>query len=209
MIPKSFVILILFVGVVLLSMVGCGEDTEKPIVLAEEKTEDSTVEPPVPLLSQEDLHGSWEVVSTFGMTPEQYLESLTEGGETEVEVKQFNYAFAADNSWTGNFASETAYIFPDIPPGNLKLTGTWSGTYVFDGLTLSIVAEGADTHVETEPQDFFQVVVGQTIEEAEQTFDESFRSDFLKPFERSTCTKHGQMLILISPAGKKMVLEKQ
>ena len=51
MILKGFVIPALLVGIMLLGVVGCGEDSEKPTVLAEEKSEDPTVEPSVPSLS--------------------------------------------------------------------------------------------------------------------------------------------------------------
>ncbi len=54
MIPKGFVIPVLLVGIMLLSVIGCGEDSEKPTVLAEEKSEDPTVEPSVPSLLQTD-----------------------------------------------------------------------------------------------------------------------------------------------------------
>ena len=102
MIPKNFVIPVLLVGMILLGMVGCGEDLKTPEELIKEKAEESAVEPSVSSLANEELHGSWEVVSIFGMTPEEYLESLSEGGEVEEKVKQFNYVFATDNSWTCN-----------------------------------------------------------------------------------------------------------
>ena len=216
MIPKGFVIPVLLVGIMLLSVIGCGEDSEKPTVLAEEKSEDPTVEPSVPSLSTEELLGSteellgsWEVVSIFGMTPERYLESLAEGGEVKETVKQFAYVFAADNSWTCNFVSETVFVFDDIPPGKMEAIGTWSGTYGFDGLTLSLLTKGSDVQIVSEPKDILEIAVDLVVADAEQHYDESFRSDFIKPFVQSTCTKQGDTLTVISPAGKKMVLEKQ
>ena len=209
MIPKSFVIPVLFVGMMLLGVIGCGEDLKKPEELLKEKAEESAVEPSVSSLANEELHGSWKVVSIFGKTPEEYLESFTVGGEAEIKIKQLNYVFAADDSWTCDLEERTVIDFPDIPPATLEATGIWSGTYAFDGLTLSIFTKESEVHIAPEPKDFFQVVFDQAPAEAEQDYDEGFRSDFIKPFARSACTKQGGTLVLITPTGEEMVLEKQ
>ena len=208
MIPKGFVIRVLLVGIMLLSVAGCGDDVE-PVMLAEEKTGEPTVESSVSSSANEELHGAWEVVSIFGVTAEEYLESLTVGGESEIKVQQLNYVFAADDSWTCDLEERTVIDFPDIPPATLETTGTWSGTYAFDGLTLSIFTKEAEVHIAPEPEDFFQVVFDQAIAEAEQDYDEGFRSDFIRPFAQSTGTKQGNTLVLITSDGEEMVLEKQ
>ena len=208
MIPKNFVVLILLVGIMLLSFAGCGDDVE-PVMLAEEKTEASTVESSVSSSANGELHGAWEVVSIFGVTAEEYLESLTVGGESEIKIEQLNYVFAADDSWTCDLEERTVIDFPDIPPATLETTGTWSGTYAFDGLTLSIFTKESEVHIAPEPEDFFQVVFDQAIAEAEQDYDEGFRSDFIRPFAQSACTKQGNTLVLITATGEEMVLEKQ
>ena len=208
MIPKNFVIPVLLVGIMLLSVAGCGDDVE-PVMLAEEKTGEPTVESSVSSLANEELHGAWEVVSIFGKTPKEYLESFTIGGEAEITVKQLNFVFAADDSWTCDLEERTVIDFPDIPPATLEATGTWSGTYAFDGLTLSIFTKESEVHIATEPKDFFQVAFDRAIAEAEQDYDESFRSDFVKPFARSTCTKQANTLVLVIATGEEMVLEKQ
>lgn len=208
MIPKGFVIPVLLVGIMLLSVAGCGDDVE-PVVLAEEKTEEPTVESSVSPLANEELHGAWAVVSIFGVTAEEYLESLTVGGESEIKIQQLNYVFAADDSWTCDLEERTVIDFPDIPPATLEATGTWSGTYAFDGLTLSIFTKESEVHIAPEPEDFFQIVFDQAIAEAEQDYDEGFRSDFIRPFAQSTCTKQGNTLVLITSDGEEMVLEKQ
>ena len=64
-------------------------------------------------------------------------------------------------------------------------------------------------HIAPEPEDFFQVVFDQAIAEAEQDYDEGFRSDFIRPFAQSTGTKQGNTLVLITATGEEMVLEKQ
>jgi len=209
MIPKSFVISILLVGMMFLGVIGCGQDLEKPEELIKEKSEESGAESSTSPLANEELHGSWELVSIFGQTPKEYLESFTVGGEAEITIKQFNFVFAADDSWTCDLAEKTVMDFPDIPQATLEATGTWSGTYAFDGLTLSIFTKEAEVHIATEPKDFFQVAFDRALAEAEQDYDESFRSDFVKPFARSACTKQGNTLVLTTATGEEMVLEKQ
>ncbi len=209
MIPKGSVISVLFVSMMLLGVVGCGDDLKKPEELLKEKAEESAAESSTSSLANAELHGSWEVVSIFGKTPKEYLESFTVGGEAETTVKQLNFVFAADDSWTCDLTEKTVIDFPDIPPATLETTGTWSGTYAFDGQALSIFTKESEVHIATEPKDFFQVVFDRALAEAEQDYDEDFRSDFVKPFARSTCTKQGHTLVLITATGEEMVLEKQ
>lgn len=204
MILKGFVIPVLLLGMMLLGVVGCGEELKTPEELKKEKSESS-----VSALVNEELHGTWEVASIHGKTPEEYLESFTVGGDAEINIKQLNYVFAADDSWTCDLAEKTVIDFPDIPPATLEATGIWSGTYAFDGLTLSIFTREAEVHIAPEPKDFFQVAFDRALTEAEQDYDEDFRADFIKPFARSACTKQGDTLVLVTATGEEMVLEKQ
>lgn len=208
MLPKGFVIPVLLVGMMLLSVAGCGDDVE-PIMLAEEKTEKPTLGSSVSSLANEELLGSWEVVSIFGRTPEEFFEDLAEEEEPVEKVKRFNYVFAADNSWTCNFMSETVFIFDDIPPGKIEKIGAWSGTYVFDGLTLSLFQKGSEVHIAPEPKNFFQIAFGRAVAEVEQDFDEFFRVNFIRPFAQSAGTKQGGTLVMVTADGEEMVLEKQ
>lgn len=201
MIPKSFVIFHLLVGVMLLSVVGCGSDAEGP--------EESIVQSSVPSSSIEELLGSWKVVSIFGMTPESYLKSLSPDGMVEEKVKQFDLRFAADNSWTCNFAAETVLVSADVLSGTSKSMGIWSGTYTFNSLTLSLMLKGSEVQLTPKPDDLFQEAFGITLSEAEQAYDESFRADFLTPFVKSTWTKQAGTLILRTPAGEEIVLARK
>ena len=205
---RNGIISVLLVGMMLLGVVGCGEDLKTPEELRKEKAEESGTESSVSSLANAELYGTWEVASIHGKTPEEYLESFTVGGEAEINVKQLNYVFAVD-SWTCDLAEKTLIDFPDIPPATLEATGIWSGTYAFDGQTLSIFTKESEVHIAPEPKDFFQVAFDQGLAEAEQDYDEDFRSDFITPFARSACTKKGDTLVLITPNGKEMVLEKQ
>ena len=209
MIRKSFVVSILLVSLMFLGVVGCGEDLKTPEELEKEKAEALAGESSVSSLANEELYGSWEVVSIFGKTPEEYLESFTRGGETETTVKQFNYVFAADDSWTCDLREKTVIDFPDIPPATLETTGTWLGSYAFDGLTLSIFTKESEIHIVPEPKNFFQVAFDQALAEAEQEYDDGFRSDLIEPFAQSAGTKQGDTLVLITSDGAEMVLERQ
>ena len=209
MIPKDFVIRVLLVGMMLLGVVGCGEDLKTPEELIKERDEESAVESSVSSAANEELHGSWTVVSIFGVTSEEYLESLTVDGETDIKIEQLNYVFADDDSWTCNLEEKTVIEFPDIPPATIETIGTWSGTYAFDGLTLSLFTKESEMHIAPEPEDFFQIAFDQAIVEAEQDYDKDFRSDFIRPFAQSTCTKQGDTLVLVIPTGEEMVLEKR
>ena len=208
MIPKNFVMPVLLVGMILFSVVGCGEELKTPEELVKEKAEESPAELSS-AVTNEELYGAWEVVSIFGKTPKEYLESFTVGGEAKITVKQLNFVFATDDSWTCDLEESTVIDFPDIPPATLEATGTWSGTYAFDGQTLSIFTKESEVHIATEPKDFFQVAFDRALAEAEQDYDEDFRSVFIKPFARSSGTKQGEALVLITATGEEMVLEQQ
>ena len=82
MISKNFVVQILLVCIVLLGVVGCGSEPEE---LREEKAEASVVEPTVPSPLKKELLGSWDVVSIFGKTTEEFFE-YTEEEEGVAEV---------------------------------------------------------------------------------------------------------------------------
>ncbi len=209
MIPKDFVIRVLLVGMMLLGVFGCGEDLKTPEELRKERDEESAVESSVSSAANEELHGSWTVVSIFGVTSEEYLESLTVDGEADIKIEQLNYVFATDDSWTCNLEEKTVVEFPDIPPATIETIGTWSGTYAFDGLTLSLFTKESEMHIAPDPEDFFQIAFDKAIVEAEQDYDEDFRSDFIRPFAQSACTKQGDTLVLVIPTGEEMVLEKR
>ena len=201
MIPKSFVISVLLIGIMLLGMVGCGSEPEE---LTEEKTEDPTVELSVPLLANEELLGSWEVVSIHGKTPQAHLQSLEQDGVT-VEVRQFNCVFAADDSWTWNLELEYALDWPELPPAKVEAIGIWSGTYVIEDLTLSFVTTAETISIKPEPKNFLEVLGMAEDREAK----EAFIKDVGPITGKSTYTKQGDTLTLITPAARKLVFERQ
>ena len=210
MIWKCFVILILLVSTMLLGVVGWGSDTEAPEVFMEEKPEEPVIEPAVPLSSKADLFGSWEVVSIYGETPREFFtEGETEAGVME-KINLFRLDFAEDDSWIWNLGSEIVFEdHADIPPGELESIGTWTGTYSVEASTLIFILTESDTSVTSKPQGFCEALTGSTEEEVEQLADESFRSDVFGPIRKSNVTKQGDMLILITAAGEKMVFERR
>lgn len=210
MIWKCFVILIVLVSTMLLGVVGCGSDAEEPGVFMEEKSEKPVIEPAVPLSSKADLFGSWEVVSIYGETPREFLtEGETEAGVME-KLNLFRLDFAEDDSWIWNLSTEI--VFEDhtnIPPGEVESIGTWTGTYSVETSTLTFILTESDTSITSKPQGFYEALTGWTEEEGEQLADESFRSDIFGPIRKSNVTKQGDLLILITAAGKKMVFERR
>ncbi len=65
----------------------------------------------------------------------------------------------------------------------------------------SIMLKGSEVQLTPKPDDLFQEEFGLILSAAEQVYDESFRTDFLKPFVKSTWTKGAAgTLILRIPA---------
>lgn len=221
MIRKSFVISILLVGMTLLGIVGCGSDVEEPEALTKEKAEASAVESYVPSPLKKELLGSWDVVSIFEKTLEEFFEYTEdeEGvAEAETQVLEFYCTFAADDSWVWNLRQEIVFKdHADIPMGTLELIGTWSGPYRVPASTLSFILKESDTRIKSKPQGFFETLVDLPEEVPEEEgkqrlaerFSEVFRFDILAPINTSTITREADMLILKVSDAKKITFEKR
>ena len=212
LIGKSHVISSLLFGIVLLSIVGCGNDDEKL---------DNPVKHVAPKLTKEDVLGVWEVESINDLTPEAFLES-PKGGEFEeisITLNTFHFVFSDDDSWKLNLEIESIFDFPDNPPdpvvppdGQLKIIGEWSGNYTIKDPKLILTPTAADITIKSEPEDYVQVVSdGLTKEEAEAEFDKGFSNDLLKPFKQShvIVILQSDKRRLLGQAGKRMVLKPQ
>ena len=218
MIPKGFVIRVLLAGMALLGVVGCGSEPEK---LTKEKTEESVVEPSVPSPLKKELLGSWDVVSIFGKTLEEFFENTEdEEGIAEAETKaiEFHCDFADDNSWVWNFRQEIAFKdHADIPLGTIEMIGTWSGTYRVADSILSFTLKESDTSIKSKPQGFFATLADLREEVPEEegkqrlaeSFSEGFRLWILAPINKSTITRQGDTLTLTVSEAKKIIFEKQ
>lgn len=211
MIMKRFVISTLLIGIVLLDIVGCGNDDEKP--------DKPIVEPAAPILTKEDILGTWEVVSINGLTSEAFLES-PEGEDFEeisISLRTFLIVFSDDDSWKINLHFESTLDFPDNPPdpelppdGTLNIIGEWSGYYIIEDPKLFLTTTVSDINVISDPADYIQVTTDfLTTEEAEADFDQTFRNDILKTFKQSNVVLQGDKRTLVAPAAKKIVLKKQ
>lgn len=218
MIPKSFVVPVLLVGMALLGVIGCGSEPE---ALTEEKTEASVVEPTVPSPLEKELLGSWDVVLIFGKTTEEFFEyTEDEEGVAEVETRalEFHCAFADDNSWVWNFRQEIVFKdHTDIPLGTIEMIGSWSGTYSVIASTLSFILKESDTSIKSQPQGFFKTLVDmpEEVPEADgkqrlaESFSEIFRFDILAPINKATITRQEDTLILMVSDAKKIIFEKR
>ena len=208
---KRPVISTLLIGIVLLGIVGCGND--------DEKLDKSTVEPAAPELTKEDILGTWEVVSINDLTPEAFLVS-PEGEDLEeisITLRTFLIVFSDDDSWKINLDYESTFDFPDNPPdpdlppdGKLNIIGEWTGNYIIKDPKLILTPTVADITIESEPEDYIQVATDfLTKEEAEADFDEEFRDVILKPFKQSNVILQSDKRLLLGQAGIKMVLKLQ
>ena len=218
MISKNFVVQILLVCIVLLGVVGCGSEPEE---LREEKAEASVVEPTVPSPLKKELLGSWDVVSIFGKTTEEFFEyTEEEEGVAEVETRAlvFHCAFADDDSWVWNLRQEILFKdHADIPLGTIEMIGTWSGTYSITTSTLSFILKESDTSIKSQPQGFFETLVDlpEEVPEAEgkqrlaEGLSKAFRFDILAPINKSTITRQEDTLILMVSDAKKIIFEKR
>ena len=221
MIPESFVISILIVGMMLLGMVGCGSDVEEPEALTGEKPETSIVEPSVSSLSKEKLLGSWNVVSIFKDTLEEFFEfPADQEGVAEAETKalEFHCTFADDNSWVWNLRQEIVFKDDaDVPLGTIEMIGSWSGTYRVMASTLSFILKESDTGIKSKPQGFFATLADLPEEVPEEEgkqrlaegLSEAFRFDILAPINKSTIIRQEDTLILRVSEARKIVFEKQ
>ena len=215
LIGKSHVISTLLIGVVLLGIVGCGNDDEK----LDKPIDKPDVKPAAPILTKEDVLGAWEVESINDLTPEAFLES-PEGEDLEeisITLNTFHFVFSDDDSWKINLDFESILDFPDNPPdpelppdGKLKIIGEWSGNYTIKDPKLILTPTAADITIKSEPEDYIQVATdGLTKEEAEADLDKIFRDDLLKPFKQSHVILQSDKRMLLGQAGKRMVLKPQ
>lgn len=196
-------LLIGIVGIMFVSIIGCGSDEEKPDV--------DKVSEQIPVLSEEDLLGTWTVLSINGLTPDEFFES-PEGEDFEeekVETQQFTFVFSAE-AWTMNIAFEGFLTSPEegLPDVSMEFEGVWSGAYRIIDPRIFFTTKEAEVKIPSDLPDFFEEE-GLTKEDLEEQSIENIKEYILEPFRNPTVGLEGNRLTLIAPAGKKMVLEKQ
>ena len=209
---KMFSFLLLLLTLTLLGILGCGSDEEKP-----EKPEKPTM--PEPMLSNEELLGSFDVVSINDEPPLTFInaDESDEEDRPKINMDHFYYHFAADGSWTLNLDFEMA-DFPENPhrkdpemAGKVKIVGAWSGSYSIQDSVLSMIKQETDMDLTAVPQDFLEKTFGVKDVSARQELIDEFNEHVFTDFQRTFITIEADTINLESTGTSKakMVLVKQ
>lgn len=212
MTQKIFSFLCLIVSLTLLSILGCGNDAEKP-----EQPEKPTT--PEPVVSNEELLGTFDVVSINNGPPLIFLvtDEPDEEDRPEININHFYYEFAAAGSWTLNLDFEMIE-FPEDPhredpekAGKVKIVGTWSGSYNLQNSVLSLIKQETDVDLTTVPQDFLQRVLDVENDPARQELIDEFDEHIFTEFQNTLITIEADTINLesTSTSKAKMVLMKR
>lgn len=205
---KLFTISALLVCLILLGMIGCGSDEEKPVEPKPEPTK------PEPTLPPEDFIGSWNVVSINDEDPLVFVNADEPDVEDrpKINTENYHFDFAEDNKWTLNLKFEMVE-FPEDPnrddpekAGKVNLTGVWSGTYSIDDDVLSLVKTESDVDLTAVPEGFIEEEIG-----AKNEILEKFNTHVFKAFGKTRFAIDGETLTLEAIGSQKdiMVLKKQ
>lgn len=203
MTQKIFSISILLVSLTFLTLLGCGSDEEKP---------EKPIEPE-PILINEDLLGSWDVVSINDEHPLAFInaDEPDEEDRPQINIEKFTYDFDKEGSWKLNLEAEMV-DFPEDPAkeGKVEITGMWSGTYTIQDSHLSLNTKEKDLNFRSVPEDFFEKIADVTEIVAQRELIEKFNSHLFTPFAKTFITIDEKTLTF-EPAGseRKMILEKQ
>lgn len=214
MIYKSFVAPVILFSMMFLGIFGCGDDEEKP----DKPTVDTSVS--VPMYSKEDLLGSWKIISINDDSPLAFIysQALDDEIRAKIDINRFTYDFAADDSWSLNLEFEVVDFVSEFAidenmeflRGNIDIIGTWSGTYVINESTITIITKDSDVKITSDPQDFIEEGLNINEMELRKEILDDLSESLFTPFRESFITIEGEKLTLSTPGSKKtMVLEKQ
>ena len=154
---KIFAFLLLLLTLTLLGILGCGSDEEKP-----EKPEKPTI--PEPMLSNEELIGSFDVMSINDEPPLTFInaDEPDEEDRPKININHFYFHFAAEGSWTLDLDFEMV-DFPEDPhredpemAGKVKIVGAWSGSYSIQDSVLSLIKQETDMDLTPVPHRFLR-----------------------------------------------------
>ncbi len=212
MTQKIFSFLFLLVSLTLLGVLGCGSDAEKP-----EPPEKPTT--PEPMVSNEELLGTFDVVSINDEPPLAFInaDEPDEEDRPKININHFYYDFTADGSWTLNLDFEMV-DFPEDPhredpemAGKVKTVGAWSGSYNIRDSVLSLIKQETDMDITAVPQDFLEKTLGAKDAEARQELINEFNDHLFTEFQTTVITIAADTINLesIGTPKAKMVLMKQ
>ncbi len=210
---KLFYISTLLVTLMLLGILGCGGDEEKPV---EPKPKPTT---PEPMLPPEGFIGSWNVVSINDEDPLAFVNADEPDVEDrpKINTEDFYFEFAEENKWTLNLKFAMVE-FPEDPnrddpekAGKIELTGVWSGTYSIKDNVLSLTTSVPNVEIKSIPEDFFENLFEVNVIEAKNEMLAEFKTHVFNPFAKTRIAIEGETLTLedTGPDKNIMVLEKQ
>lgn len=164
--------LVFVIGFSILTILGCGGDTDD-------------------LMLKDELIGYWGVVSVKDVEPSRFLTVLLVNEENEdILLKaahhDFFYFFIANGSWGLEVIFD---VLPNPAPNGIDkslglVVGTWKGTYQVLGDTLTLTIETEAVKV-TPTNEFFEEITGTTKAELQVKLTDKFRMSLINPFDKT------------------------
>ena len=196
---KNYVLSVLFLGLVLFGIGGCGGDEDE----------------------LETLAGTWEIISINRETPAEWLLPVLAGEDgstitvldrryetTKVTVKKANILFAINGSMSWDIEAEVEYGLDGF---FIKLTMDTevTGTYTVSGATVSWAADASVDFdwlgVSKENQQAFDADMKQETRRIEQVLEEDFDVGLVSAIWKL----EGNVLTLIEDDGDETVLSRR
>ena len=196
---KNYVLSVLFLGLVLFGIGGCGGDEDE----------------------LESLTGTWEIISINRKTPAEWLLPVLAGEDgstinvlgrryetTKVTIKKTNVVFAINGSMSWDIDAEVEYGLDGF---FIKLTMDTkvTGTYTVSGSTVSWAAKASVDFdwvgVSKENQQAFDADMKQETRRVEQVLEEDFDVGLVSAIWKL----EGDVLTLIEDDGDEAVLSRR
>lgn len=208
--PIFRLMIICFTTLLIVSLIGCGEDDE-----IDDETEETEI-------TSEFVGTTWQVVTVDGLTFDQLFTPAEPEPEFESEFMAGanSWTFNADRTFTGALEFIATEKYPE-PESSMKqeITLTSEGTYTADESTLSIKTHDVSVEVVVtlEPEEVWQQkIVGKTVAEFEMDLAAETKLGFaptatgalFKPGTEYTWNLEGDKL-MFSVGNQNMELERK